>query len=200
MREQVPKDNLSAESLGGNISAIPPNHKNLLPTETCSRKGGLSDSEEEVRTRTRCQICFRRDHSHGDPPQPKGIWRQSGCYNVRNHDVESLPPSRTPGSHRRPPTRHTGRAQKLLPRLQIMDPAHPKTPFRQYRIPHREETAVMEGDVSGSFDISRPLHRNSIRKLPPGAHGCGCGSGLDQRFFSRRALGCEWRQCIVPRP
>jgi hypothetical protein len=76
----------------------------------------------------------------------------------------------------------------------------PKTPFCQYRIPHREETAVMEGGVSGSFDIPRPLRQNSIRKLPPGAHDCGCGCGLDQRFFSRRALGREWHQRIVPDP
>jgi hypothetical protein len=58
----------------------------------------------------------------------------------------------------------------------------------------------MEGDVSGSFDIPRPLCRNTIRKLPPGAHRCGRGSGLDQTFLSHRALGREWRQRIVPRP
>ena len=67
--------------------------------------------------------------------------------------------------------------------------SHPKAPFCPRRFPHPKEPAVMEGDVSGSFDISRPLHQNSICWLHRGRHNCRCGGGwLGQRFFSHRAL------------
>jgi hypothetical protein len=50
----------------------------------------------------------------------------------------------------------------------------------------------MEGDFSRSFNVSRALHRSSVRSLPRGSRGCRCGSGwLDHRFFSRRMLEVE---------
>ena len=94
----------------------------------------------------------------------------------RNHDVEFPPASRHIGSRRRPPTQHTRRAQELLPRLQIVGPPHPKIPFRRYQVPDRGKPAIVEGDVSGSFDISCVLRQNYIYSLPRGCRGCRCGS------------------------
>ena len=116
-----------------------------------------------------------------------------------NHDVGLPPPSRNAGPRRRQPPQQTRRPQAVLPRLQIMDPAHPKTPFFPCQVPHCEEPTVMEEDVSRSFNISRTLRQNYIRWLPRGRHSCGCGSGwLAQWFFSRRALGGGQSE-IVPR-
>jgi hypothetical protein len=40
-----------------------------------------------------------------------------------------------------------------------------------------EHLKSMEGDVSGSINISCALRQNSIRWLLPGRRGCRCGSG-----------------------
>ena len=61
------------------------------------------------------------------------------------------PPSGNAGPHQQQPTRYTRRTQELPPRLQIMGLAHPKTPFRQYQVPHRSEPAVVEEDVPRPF-------------------------------------------------
>ena len=37
------------------------------------------------------------------------------------------------------------RAQELLPRLEIVDPARPEAPLRRCQVRHLEEPAIMEG-------------------------------------------------------
>ena len=113
-----------------------------------------------------------------------------------NHDVGCTPPSRTAGSHRRPPTQRTTPTWELLSRLQIMDPPHPEASFRQNRVPQRDGPGVVEEDVSGSFNLPCPLHHNSTHWLSQHRHSCGRRNGrLDQRVFSRRALG-SWQSNV----
>ena len=48
----------------------------------------------------------------------------------------------------------------------------------------------MEGDVSGSFNLSCELCQNPYRQLRPGRHCCRCGRGrLDQNVFTSRKVG-----------
>ena len=91
-------------------------------------------------------------------PAPK---RRFSTLLVR-HDVKSTPPSRTAGSHRWPSIRLNRRAQELLPRLQIMDPARSKAPFRQYQDFHPEGATIMENRVSGPLHFSRALYQGPI--------------------------------------
>ena len=106
-----------------------------------------------------------------------------------NHDVEPRPPSRTAGSYRRPSTRHRRRAQELLPRLQIVDPPDPKAPFRRGQVRYWKKGGIMEADISGPINISRPLRSDSVRRLLQ-PHSCRRGGGwFDQRFFWRRVPG-----------
>lgn len=48
-------------------------------------------------------------------------------------------------------------------------PPHPKAPFRQRQVQHRD----VGGDVFGPFELSCAVHRNYIHQVPPRSYGCG---------------------------
>ena len=113
----------------------------------------------------------------------------------QNHDVESVPPAGTARPHRRPSARRRIYAQEMFPRLKIVDPPRPETPFRPYRFPHQGRPGIVERDVSRSFNLSFALRQNSIRWLPRRRHSRRCSRGrLDQRILSRRPfVSGRWR-------
>jgi len=137
-----------------------------------------------------------------------GSTRGCGCGEIgtigqspeRNHDVESTSPTRTVGPYYRFSARHGTCAQELLPRLKIVDPAHPEAPLRPYQVPRRRAPEIVGGDFFRSFNLSFALHQNSIRLLRPRRRSRRCRGGwLDHRFLSRRPPG-GWRLSIgLPR-
>jgi len=71
-----------------------------------------------------------------------------------------------------------------------MDPAHPKSPFRRGQASFRRTSEIVEGNVSGPFNLSRPFRQKPTRWLCPRRHSCRRGSGwLAHRFRPCHALG-----------
>jgi len=81
-----------------------------------------------------CSICKRNGEDAGWLLASKNGAKAEALPSNGNHDVNSAPPTRTAGSHRRLCMRQSGGASELLPHLQIVDPVYPKTPFRQYQV------------------------------------------------------------------
>ena len=145
-------------------------------------------------TRTKLKFVEKTTQEGRERTRWRHRFRKRQTTSRGNHDVGSLPASGDPRSRRRPPTRYTRCAQELLPRLQIMDPTCPNAPFRRHPVSYRGRPGIMEGDVSGSFNLSYVLRENSGHRLPV----FRCRSGrLDQRVFSRRTLGGA--QSLIPR-
>jgi len=105
----------------------------------------------------------------------------------RFYNVSSCPPTRTTGSHHRPPTRQSSSAQELLPRLQIVDSVYciRSHLFADINFQHRRKAGIT-GDLSRPFHLSRPIRQNSNHRPLPSLHSRRRRSGwLDQQFFLR---------------
>ena len=88
------------------------------------------------------QSCGRRHSNQGHPPETKPRCRSSQV----SYGAESVHVYRT-GSHRRHSTRQLGSARwELLPRFQTVD----------------QEAAIMEEEVSRSFNLPCVLHESSV--------------------------------------
>jgi len=74
-------------------------------------------------------------------------------------------------------------------RLSVVGPPYPKSSFRPRQVRNRDRPGVMEGNISGSFDLSCSLRQHIIHSLSPRRHGRGCGTGwLDRDFLSHHGL------------
>ena len=114
----------------------------------------------------------------------------SHCAGLLSHDhVNSAPPGRTAGSHRRRSTKYKRRAQELLSRIQIMDPAYSAAPLLLNRSFHRGDPPIMETNVPKSLHFPCLLYQTSGYQVSPGCHSRGRGGWwLALRLFSRRVL------------
>ena len=125
--------------------------------------------------------------------------RAEFCLLPKTYNVGSPPPSRNIRPLNRPPARRPEDAREVLSRFEIMDPTHPNSSFRPCRVQSFGGRAIVEEDVSRSFNISYPSRQISLPQLHRCHQSCGCGRGpLDQRFLSRCALGGA-QSCSVGR-
>ena len=83
----------------------------------------------------------------------------------RRHHVAPAPSGGIVGSYHRPSTGRKRRTQKLLSRLQIVDPALSKAPLRPCQIFRRGKSAIMEDDFSRPLLIPGVLHPIFIYRL-----------------------------------
>ena len=126
--------------------------------------------------------------------------RQNGSFLTLRCNVPSTisqrPPTRIARSRRRFSPRLKRHPRELLPRFEIMDPAHSKVHFLPHRVPNLRPPGIVENHIFRSFRLSRVLFQNPGHRQPSRYRG-GCENGrgmLDIGFFSCCALGGEHRR------